>query len=589
MRDRGFSMLEIVAAIVVLGVVMAAAAPQMISSIRASSNAKMVSRAKGVVQGQLDSMRTMPFRVTPSAGDHRDLLDTYYRNRAAGTAPSCGTAAAANQPLPSWSGYVSPSNTARCPYEPQTGAMYRKVLAGGTGEVPAGYTVVLNTQFISAGTTPTVVDVATGFDSQTAGRDGPPSQQVGVTATVLYSAYGRWTPITVYTQIASRTTAEARIRLDARGTAVEMGTEELDVATGVSQALTLTGGQINLTGSLANTSQAKASLTAMTAATASARRSGAALAVDAPYTNPVTLNAGAEDLGIGCSATCWGATLLPPFTVAADDGLPRAGTGGGSGLQGPLQTSLPDVVTRNGFEFDVDDVHLPGGLRDEVVSMDATQTDDHVTNQASGLFHCAFNLVAPESHLTGAGYLDSGDEFSAVNPRSVEACGGSRSNVIRLLRTSKAPDGLVRVSVKSSARCTVTGAAHVPETNHDYRAEVAYFEWTPAVYDPGTFILTPGYGRYVSAGTITPATTADPLASVPLASTKVSDTETLATYIDSWSGLTADRVVRTAAAQVAEVAIPALFTLQTKPIATAPQTALSFSAGAASCRAEDRR
>lgn len=577
-------MLEVVAAIVVLGVVMAAAAPQMISSIRASSKAKMVSRAKGVLQGQLEAMRTIPFRVAPSAGDHRDLLDTYYRNRVPGATPSCGTAEKPNVPLVSWTGYVAPGSTARCSYEAPTGAMYRKVLVGGTGDIPSGYALVVNTQFISSGTTPAVLDVAGTYDTQTAGRDRAPAWQVGVTATVLHNAYGRWTPTTVYTQISSRSANDVRMRLQARGTAVEMG------ATGGGVPISLTGGQIDLSGSLANTSQAKANLTAMTAASATAgRRDGAALSVEASYTNLLTVDVAAGDLGSGCSDTCWGATALPPFSVAADRGLPRAGVGAITSLLGPVQTSLPDNVTRDGFRFDVTEVHLPGGLAEELVSMDATPpVDSTVGNLADGLFHCAFSLVGPASHLSGAGYLNSTDEMSAVNPLSAEACGGARSNVIRLLPTSKAPDGLIRISVKSSARCTVAGAAHVPGTSADWRAEIEYFKWTPAVLDLLGVVLIPGYGEYVPVEAITPSTTGDPLASVSL-STLVSDTETLGTYVDSWSALTADRVMKTEADHVAEIQIPALFTLQTKPIATDPDTALSFAAGAASCRAEDIR
>ena len=580
--DHGFSLLEIIAAIVFLGIAMAAAAPQMITSIRTTSKAKNVSRAKGVLQGQLDSMRTIPFRVAPSAGDHRDLLDTYFRNRSGGGTPSCGSAKAPNVPLASWSGYVAAGSSARCAYEPASGAMYRTVLTGGTGEVPAGFAVVVDTQFISSSTTPAVLDVLSTFDSQIAGRDRPPSAQVGVTATVLYSNYGRWIPVTVYTQIASRTPTDTRIRLEARATAAELGTTGTD-----GDSISLTGGQLDLTGSLANSSVAQASLTAISGATGTGgRKNGAALAVSAPYTNLATVNVAADGLANGCSETCWGASALPPFLVAADRGLPRAGVTGLPSVLNPVQTTLPDNATRDGFQFRGSAPDLPG-LSSQLVSMDSTPpVGELVSNLATGLFHCAFSIVGPVSHLTTSGYLNSTDELAATNPLSVEACGGARSNVIRLLPTTLAPDGLVRVAVKSSARCTVTGAAHVPTTSRDYRAEISYFRWTPGPVVDG--VAMPGSGAYVSAGTVTPSTLVDPLAAIPL-TTPVSDTETLATYIDSWSGLTVDRVTNTAAGHVAEVTIPALFTLQTQPLAGAPETALSFAAGAASCRAEDNR
>ena len=255
--DAGFSLLEVVVAIALFGVALAAAGPQMVASIRASGTAKLVSQAKGVLQGQLDAMRTLPFRVSPSAGDHRDLLDTYYRDLTPpGAAPACGTVTP-NEPLAAWTGYVSPANPARCSYEQTGGAFYRKVIAPGTAGLPAGFAVVLNTSFVSATVTPLVLAPSEGYTSRVAGADRPPSSQVGVTATVLYSDHGRWKPVTAYTQIASRTASETRIKLDARATAVEIG-----AARTTGESITMTGGQLELNGSLSTTSQARASLSA---------------------------------------------------------------------------------------------------------------------------------------------------------------------------------------------------------------------------------------------------------------------------------------------------------------------------------------
>ncbi len=192
---------------------MAAAGPQMVASIRATGTAKLVAQAKGVLQGQLDAMRTLPYRVAPAAGDHRDLLDTYYRNTTPPIAnPTCGVSGA-NPPSAASSGYVAASNAGRCAYELAGVAMYRKVLPPGSPDLPAGFAVVLNTTFVTGEVIPRVVAPAAGYNSQLAGKDYPSSSQVGVTATVLYSGLGGWKPVTVYTQIASRTAAETRIKL----------------------------------------------------------------------------------------------------------------------------------------------------------------------------------------------------------------------------------------------------------------------------------------------------------------------------------------------------------------------------------------
>lgn len=582
----GFSLLEVVVAIALLGVAMAAVGPQMVSSIRASGTAKLVSEAKGVLQGQLDAMRTLPFRVTPTAGDHRDLLDTYYRNLTGpSAAPSCGLTTL-NVPLATWSGYVPAASTARCSYEQPTGAMYRKVIAPGTDGLPAGFAAVLDTAFLSSGASLLVLAPTSGFNSQTSGGDRPPSSQVGVTATVLYNDHGRWKPVTAYTQIASRTPSETRIKLDARATAVELGS-----ARTTGENISLTGGQLELNGSLSTTSQARANLSSVASSSSVAgRAAGAELSVQAPYTNLASLSLPSGGLLSGCAGPCWGTTLLPPFVLAADNGLPRAGVTGLPGLLNPVQTQLPDNVTRDGFQYRAETPTL-AGLSPQLVSMDATPPVGSVlTNLVGGLYNCAFSLTDAVSHLTGSGYINSTDELAPSNPLSAEACGGAYTDVLRVLPTTLAPDGLIRITARSTAKCIVAGVSHAASTNVSYRAEVEYWKWTPAVLSILGIELIPGQGQYVSAGVITAATTTDPLASVSLA-TPVSNDKTLGDYIESWTGLTASQVTASAADHVAEVVIPALVTVQTQPVAgaSAPATAVSIAVGSASCRAEDNR
>lgn len=598
--ERGFSTLEIVVSVMIMGMVLAAIGPQFVSSFRATGTAKLASQAKGVLQGQLDTMRALPYRVAPSAGDHLDLLDTYYRNTTApSTSPVCGSAGSWKQPLATWTGYVA-SGSARCGYEP-AGALYRYVLAPGTNSLPANYAVVVDTQFVSATTPSAVVAPASTFNTQVAGKDRSPSPQVGVTTTVLYKDHANWKPVTVYTQIASHTPATAQLKLAAGATAIEIGSSAPPPSVGAdAEDLSLTGGQLELSGSLFNTSEAKASLTSVGAASSvTGRQSGANLAVSAPYTNIVNLNTGQGDLVSGCSSICWGATVITPFIVSADNGLPRAGVQGIVGLINPVQTLLPDNVTRDGFRFRTGAVTLPG-LSTELVTLDATPPasellTDLVPNLVGGLYQCALSLTGPTSHVTASGYLNSTDDTAPSNPMTADACGAAKTNAVRILPTATAPDGLVRITVRSSARCTVTTAGHTPSVSKDYRAEVEYWKWTPSLLNILGIVILPGSGTYVSAGVITPSTTTDPLASVNLASIPVSDTNNLGDYIESWAGLTKTGVqsatTDTATGATASLTIPALVSIQTKPVrgSADPSSAVSISAGASSCYAEDNR
>jgi type II secretory pathway pseudopilin PulG len=588
--------LEIIVAISLLGILLTAVGPQFISSNRATYRAKLLSQAKGVIQGQLDTMRALPFRVAPAAGDYLDVLDTYYRNLTApGTAPACGSASLPAQPLASWTGYVSAASSARCGYEP-AGAFYRYIVPVGTQGIPPGFAVVVDTQFISATTPSTVLAPASTYNSQIAGRDRAPVQQIGVTATALFSDHGVWKPVTVYTQIASHTPASPQIKLAAGATAIELGS----AAPGGLETLTMAGGQLELTGSLFNTSEVRASLTSIGAANSSAgKQSGAALAVSAPYTNLINLNTGQGDLVAGCSSICWGASVITPFELSAANGLPRAGVGGIPGLLNPVQTLLPDNVTRDGFQFRTGSVTLPG-LQTTLVSLDATPPvgellTDLVPSLLGGLYLCAPSLTGPVSHVTSAGYLNSTDETNATSPLSVDACGGGRTNVVRVLPTTLAPDGLIRIKVRSSARCQVSTAAHTPTATADYRAEVEYWKWTPALLDIFGIVILPGHGDYVSAGVIDEDTATDPLASVNPDTIRVSDTNFLGDYVESWAGLiktgTQKSVTTSPTGGTASLTVPGVVTVQTKPVRGAgdPASAVSLAMGAASCYAEDNR
>src|SRR6266536_2260468 len=110
-QDSGFSLVEILVAIGVLTTVMVALLPQLIVGIKSTGTARLVSQAKGVAQGQLEQMRSMPFFLSKSINGV-DLLDTYYPKRTeTSPAPVCATSGKLNQPQTSWSGYVSPTAT----------------------------------------------------------------------------------------------------------------------------------------------------------------------------------------------------------------------------------------------------------------------------------------------------------------------------------------------------------------------------------------------------------------------------------------------------------------------------------------------
>ena len=87
--EGGFSLIEILVAITLLGLLGAAIVPMLITGLRASVIAKLDTGAKNLSQQRFELMRNLPFRIAydPAISTGVDMLDTYYPNL---TPPSGG-------------------------------------------------------------------------------------------------------------------------------------------------------------------------------------------------------------------------------------------------------------------------------------------------------------------------------------------------------------------------------------------------------------------------------------------------------------------------------------------------------------------
>ena len=561
--DEGFSLVEIIVALGIFSVVLGALLPQLIVGIRATGTARLVGQAKGIGQGELERMRHLPFHIGSAAGDYVDVLDRYYPDLDAPTStPTCKAGDAYRLPASGWSGYVTAGSSARCDYEPATGALYRSV------KVTAGFTVVINTQFLSGTTPPVPVSPRDGYNSQMVGNDSPASSQIGVTITVLYDRRGTLRPVSNYTQIAERRTTTSRVRSEADIRVLDVGSVTTDKI-----PVTFSAGLLNLTGSVSYASTVNGNLAAASAGLATGEQSaGASRTLAAPPS--VTSTATSQSAGLlsvgGCSYACWGGTSLPGFSASAEHGLPTAGT-----ETVPAQVLLSDLMN-SGFSFGnsaSDDYRPVLDLNAPLVRMDPS-----VTSQPSGLSGCGAGATGPPAYLSASGYLRTTDGNLAG---AVESCAVARAKPIELFPTSFAPHGVVRIELeRASAHCSVQGGAGTASTSFDYSVVVWYFNGTD----------------YTTAASVVPGLTSDPLDSVPL-STPVGGGHTLGDYISSWSSLTADKVVEVHSTGVTQVNLPGIVNIVSTPVrpdATAPSgvdetSVVSLTVGALSCRAEDGR
>ena len=583
-QDAGFSLLEVVVAIGVLMIVVVSLLPQLVIGIDATGTAQLVTQAKAVAQGQLEKMRNLPYYISPEAGDYRDVLDTYYRNRTAPTAgPGCIAASGgyAGPQTPTdraaWTGFVSAGT--RCDYEPPTGDFYRSVTAGPTSPGSPSTTVVVDTRFLSGVTAGQPLPPATTYNSQVVSRSQPASSQIGVTVTVLYRDRGVLRAASTSTQISDRPAATQRIRSEANSTAVEVGSE-----TNANGPASLSAGELHLAGSLSYASTVNANLAGTSASLATGEQGGGATAsVVAPpsTTSAAPLQGSGALTGIGCVIACWGSTRLDVAPMSADAALPVAGS-----QSAPMQSLLTDKVGNNGLSFGNSTIleYRPALRLDPPLVRLTSDAASAPSGVATG---CRPGSTGTPAFVAAGGYLRATAVSDAASPSTVESCAVARTSTISLFPvraslvapTAPASPGIVVVELtQASARCTVSGTTHAASVAYDYSAVVKYWN---------------GSG-YQTLATIRP-NQPDPLDAVNLATTSVGGGLFLGDFIASWSSLQTSEVTTTSAGGIAELKLPGVVTVVSKPTrpgATSgldPTSAVSLTVGALGCVAEDAR
>ena len=249
--DDGFTLIEMVVALIVFALVASALAGVLIGSARGQLFAQKNTAAKNFAQQQVDSMRSLPYHVDAQNGPYVDLLDLYFPN-----ALSTLTTIPNIIPGQSVSGnYVaSAAATATNP----AGPYYQVTIPGNLVSAKlASFTQVVYTQFLNANNpaaTPINASlIPSTYNNAVVGADLPVSPLLGVTVVTSWSLNGVVHNLTTFTEISNEGSDTSLVVNQAKAAAVRVLTQDRN-----KNAITVTLASVTANGSVSNSSSAGA-------------------------------------------------------------------------------------------------------------------------------------------------------------------------------------------------------------------------------------------------------------------------------------------------------------------------------------------
>jgi prepilin-type N-terminal cleavage/methylation domain-containing protein len=557
----GFSLIEILVAITLLGLLAAAIVPLLISGLRASVIAKLDTGAKNLAQQRFELMRNLPFRIAydPAITTGVDMLDSYYPNL---TPPSGGF---------STPGYVT--TQARRPGEPTTGPFYRSKFVQTLGST--NYTEFVASQFLTPDTTPKVaVTPQVGYSTNTI-NDRAPSTLLGVTVVTEWIYGTKSKRLTVYTEISDVAPGPPLVTLQARATALRIAST---VGLGVDQTdLLLESGVLNIDGGLSSGANAAVTATGgFASSTPGVRITGASVSKSAPPDALATslLDVNSHDLTwLGDLVARVPRSQVENVAAKTSFGEPIAGTAT------PLTTG-PIKATSLGT-FDMRFTNMPNI---DNATFGFNPSSLYIARQPAG---------ASTQQAQSTGY--AGSIGGTAHSASVGLT--ASTSTVEVLQTSFAPEGIIQMRLNSSSlTCGSNGATATSTPAYD--AEIQFRTYTPLVP------AIPSVGTYSWSGwtLMTGSQVTDPLAAVNLTAgpggvpVGYSNGRLvyLGEYVQSLSSLTASGL---SAAKVAspdgnrmESRQSALVSMSTVPLRSGEDlSSVNVGLGVLSCLAEDNR
>jgi prepilin-type N-terminal cleavage/methylation domain-containing protein len=549
--DDGFTLVEIMAAIVVFALVAGMALAMLLSAIRGGLVSKQDTVGRNLTQAKIEELRNLPYHIDQAVSTEYDLLDLYYPNMT-------GSAALAT------TGYV-PAASARDTTvgDPASGAFFRTVVAS----VPnfSQFKQYVTVQFVDASGNPKTP--LTGWSAATAGSDTPVTNMVNLSVTTLWSVGTSAKKYNIFTSISAGRPLVPKVNIQGH-------VEGLNV-TGLLPS--------GLQGTLDATSlDFNASFSNIVTAAATALGARAEIEGGTTVTGALTSVTAPPNVGPVASGSISGQTLnyngnLFALFGKSDTQNIAAGSAAGQPYAGTSTAPLTSELLNTGSGLAAQYSNQP-------------QSDHLGLTNASTVVKVLDGSSVPAISATGYGSsATSSTAHSATSNMS-----SLNTSKIELFATGQAPDGIVQIIVNRAALTCTTGAnfgaASTASSTLTYSVSVRY-----AVWSGGSI----GYSSWFNLGE---GNATDPLPSaLTMASTQVGvdaggSPIYLSDYIASWGSLTsgaigvAPAVQKTTDNKSISANYQGLLTINSQPLRTGDATSgVGVTIGAISCLAVDFR
>jgi prepilin-type N-terminal cleavage/methylation domain-containing protein len=309
--DAGFTLVEVLVALGLITVILAAALPVFVSMLKATTTTKLQTQAKNLSQQRLDQMRNLRFHVDRQNGPFLDLLDMYYTN-AISTSPTTTVTVAG---IPLVGKYIASAAAAN---GHPAGPFYQVK----TGTLPAPYqqfSQTIDTQFLNTAGTPLGSAVFQDkYNSQTVGADQSPTLIVGVTIITSWTQNGVAKANRIYTRITDGRPQLPVIQSQGRATAVQISSTAVNGST-----LQLQGGVATVDGAQSSGSSVAGYATGVVVVDGSTTSTGLVSQYNLPAQAVTTAGSGSPQTSNGCAWYGYGSNGVSNVDGDISAGLPK--------------------------------------------------------------------------------------------------------------------------------------------------------------------------------------------------------------------------------------------------------------------------